>query len=255
MYRFSRAIVRKPGRSLVAGLTEADLGLPDYDRAVIQHQGYVDALRQCGLDVTVLEAREEYPDSVFIEDVAVLTADCAIITRPGAPTRAGEVAGMVEVLQPFYQKIERIEAPGTLEGGDVMQVGRHVFIGLSERTNRAGAEQLIAILKRYGLTGTTVPVAEFLHLKTGVTSFAEGCFVAAGELVESASFSGASVTAVAAGEEPAANCIRINDRVLVPAGYDRTRSLIEAAGVETIAVEISEFTKLDGGLTCLSLRF
>lgn len=255
MYEFTQAIVRRPARSMVAGLTEANLGLPDYDLAVKQHQKYIEALQCCGLNVTILDPEEDYPDSVFIEDVAVLTADCAVITRPGAPSRTGEIAGMESLLQPFFNRIEKIEAPGTLEGGDIMQVGMHLYIGLSHRTNRAGADQLTEIVSAFGMTTTVVAVNDFLHLKTGITSYDEGCFVAAGEFVGSRNIAAEQVIAVPEDEKPAANCLKINGKLIVPSGYEATAAVLTAAGEEIIPVDISEFTKLDGGLTCLSLRF
>lgn len=255
MYEFTQAIVRRPARSMVAGLTEANLGLPDYDLAVKQHQKYIETLQFCGLNVTILDPEEDYPDSVFIEDVAVLTADCAVITRPGAPSRAGEIAGMEPILQPFFKRIEKIEAPGTLEGGDVMQIGKNLYIGLSHRTNREGADQLTDIVSAFGMTTTVVAVKDFLHLKTGITSYGEGCFVAAGEFVGNRDIVAEQVIAVPEDEKPAANCLKINGKLIMPAGYEATAAVLTAAGEEIIPVDISEFTKLDGGLTCLSLRF
>lgn len=255
MYKFNQAIVRRPGKSMIEGITEADQGLPDYSKALRQHQKYIEALVQCGLDVKVLDAVEGYPDSVFIEDVAVLTPHCAIITRPGAPTRTGEIEGMVSVLMTEFQQIEMIESPGTLEGGDVMQIDNHFYIGLSDRTNRAGAGQLIAILECYGMSGSTVPVTEFLHLKTGVTSFAGNQLIAAGEFKDRNEFDRFDIMTVAAEERAAANCIRINDHILMSSGFPETRNMFQSLGEQVIEVDISEFAKLDGGLTCLSLRF
>lgn len=255
MSDFTNAIVRLPGRSVVSGLTEANLGPPDYATTLKQHQEYVAALKNCGLQVQVLEADESYPDSTFVEDVALLTPHCAIITRPAAPSRTGEIAGIRPVLERFYSRIEAIDAPGTLDGGDVMQAGPHYYIGLSARTNTAGAEQLIAILERYGMTGSTLPVTEFLHLKTGVTWVADNTLLAAGEFVSRPEFSSFNVLSVASGEEGAANCIRINDKLLMPAGFPQTRGRLVAAGAQPVELNISEFAKLDAGLTCLSLRF
>ena len=255
MYRFSRAIVRRPGRSLIAGITEANQGIPDYGNALKQHQAYINALVQCGINVEVLDAVEAFPDSVFIEDVAVMTPHCAIITRPGAPTRSGEIEGMRTVLGGYCQQIEEIKAPGTLEGGDVMQINSHYYIGLSARTNRAGAEQLIDILEKYGMSGSTVPLTDFLHFKTGVTSVAENTLIAAGEFVDKNELTDFHKLKVGESEIGAANCICVNDYLLMPAGYPETYKLLSSQGVQIIEIDISEFAKLDGGLTCLSLRF
>ena len=166
---FTRAIVRKPCKNIARGLTAAKLGTPDYEKALIQHSNYVKALRDCGLVVLQMEADENYPDSVFIEDIALLTPHFAVITNPGAPSRRGETAGIREVLQEFYKDIFEIQPPGTLEAGDVMMAGNHYFIGLSERTNRKGAKQLIVFLNKYGLSGSTIALQSLLHLKTGVS--------------------------------------------------------------------------------------
>lgn len=252
---FTKAIVRTPGRSLVSGLSAAKLGTPDYQKALEQHRQYIATLEHCGLDVLVLESDEAYPDSTFVEDVAILTPHCAIITRPAAASRRGETASMLSILEGFYSFIEKIRPPGTLDGGDVMQIEQHFYIGLSERTNRSGADQLIDILKRYGLTGSVVPVTEFLHLKTGITQVAEKTLLAAGEFIAQPEFSDFRILPVTAAENGGANCIRINDKLLIAAGFPETRQQLCDQGVEIIEVDISEFAKLDGGLTCLSLRF
>lgn len=255
MFTFSQAIVKTPGRSMVSGLTKANLGLPDYEMALTQHRDYINALAACGLEVLALDADEGYPDSTFIEDAAVLTQHCAIITRPAAPSRRGEITAISQLLSSLYPRIETITAPGTLDGGDVMHIGSHFFIGLSGRTNREGARQFIAILQRYDLTGTTVPVAEFLHLKTGVTCIANDTLLATGKCAERPEFSGYTVLAVSPEDAGAANCLRINDRILMPAHFPAVRKILTDLGEEVIEVDISEFAKLDGGLTCLSLRF
>lgn len=252
---FTHAIVRTPGRSMVSGITAANLGTPDYKKALTQHRQYTCALQACGLQVQVLEADEDFPDSTFVEDVAVLTPHCAVITRPAAPSRLGEIARIRPVLARHFSRIEQIPAPGTLDGGDVMQVGEHVYIGLSLRTNQAGAEQLITILQRYGMAGSIIPVTEFLHLKTGVTWVGGNRLLAAGEFIERPEFANFDIQPVDVTDAAAANCLRINDSILVPAGFPRVRALLEPLAERVIEIDISEYTKLDGGLTCLSLRF
>lgn len=255
MDHFTKAIVRTPGRSMITGLSKANLGVPDYARALQQHRAYIAALEACGLDVLVLDAEEAFPDSTFVEDTALLTPQCAIISRPAACSRRGETENIRPVLEGFYAQVEKIAAPGTLDGGDVMQVGQHCYIGISSRTNPAGAGQLIAILERHGMSGSTLPVTEFLHLKTGVTCIAEKTLLAAGEFIAREEFSGFRMLPVADGETGGANCIRINGRILMPAGFPQLRQQLAADGTPIIEVDISEFAKLDGGLTCLSLRF
>ena len=153
---FTRAIVKTPGKSMVKGLTTANAGLPDHAKALEQHHAYIQALESCGLQVRTLPADENYPDSTFIEDVALLSNKCAIVTNPGVNSRQGETAAITPVLADYYANIESLESPGTLEAGDVMMTGSHFYIGLSERTNQAGARQLIEILQRYGKTGSMV---------------------------------------------------------------------------------------------------
>ena len=252
---FANAIVKTPGHSLVHGLTEATSGRPDYAKALEQHHHYVAALQSCGLDVLVLDAEEAFPDSTFVEDTAVLIPECAVITRPAAPSRCDEVQTMRPVLERFFSRIEEIKDPGTLEGGDVMQVGRHFFIGLSKRTNRSGAEQLIRILQSYGYTGSTVAVTQFLHLKTGVTCIAHNTLLASGEFIGQVEFLDYRVLQVPETEAGGANGIEINGRVLLPSGYPVVRQMLAERNIDMIEVDISEFAKLDGGLTCLSLRF
>ena len=155
---FKQAITRTPSRSLVNGLTSANLGTPNYDRALEQHRQYVRALASCDVDVITLPASESFPDSVFIEDAALCTPHCAVITRPGADSRRGEAELLVPALRHVYLHVEQIVAPGTLDAGDVMMVGDHYFIGHSSRTNLDGAHQLIAILQRYGMTGSISPL-------------------------------------------------------------------------------------------------
>ena len=252
---FTKAIVRTPGRSMPSGLTNANLGAPVHQKALEQHQQYIAVLESCGLEVLVLSADELYPDSTFVEDVAVLTLHCAVITRPAAPSRAGETESIRPVLERFYSDIIQIEAPGTLDGGDVLQIKNHFYIGLSARTNLDGAEQLIAILGRYGFTGSTVAVTEFLHLKTGVTWVGGSRLLASGEFVVRPEFSDFAILPVEGDSAGAANCIRINNTLLMPAGYPLIRQQLAVIEAEIIEVDISEFAKLDGGLTCLSLRF
>jgi dimethylargininase len=265
MAPFTTALVRTPCRNIVHGLSSAGQGRPDHGRALAQHAAYVEALRGCGLAVIVLEEDEAHPDSVFIEDTAVLSEKAAVITRPGAPSRRGEEKAAALALERFYPKLEAILPPGTLEGGDVMRVGDRFFVGLSGRTNAEGAQQFAEILRKHGHETVQVPLREFLHLKTGVSYLENNRLLACGEFLDRSPegagaaarppFSSFEVIPVPAGEEYAANSLWLNGRVLVPAGFAQTRRAIENKGYETIPVDVSEFRKLDGGLSCLSLRF
>ncbi|MDX2482023.1 MAG: arginine deiminase family protein [Desulfuromusa sp.] len=252
---FTTAIVRRPGRSIVSGLSESSSHLPVYEKALEQHEHYVNALQQCGLDVVILDASEAYPDSVFVEDVAVLTPVCAIVTAPGAEAREGEIREIGPTLAGFFPHIERIVSPGTLEGGDVMQIGNHYYIGLSGRTNLEGARQLIDILEKYGMTGSTIPVHNFLHLKTGVTWVGNNTLLAESRFTMHSDFQQFNMIQVGDDERGAANCICLGDKIIMPAGYPKTRKLLSDTGSEVVEVAISEFARIDGGLTCLSLRF
>lgn len=252
---FSRAIVCTPSTSMIHGLSTANLGPPDYQKALNQHQEYIQALQNCGLVITILDADDNYPDSTFIEDTALLTPECAIITNPGAPSRKGEIEKITNVLHNFYSNVEKINAPGTLEAGDVMMVGTHYYIGLSERTNETGAQQLIKILNRYGLTGSIVKLKKVLHLKTGASYLENNNMVVCGEFIPNPEFQKYNLLKIDSDESYAANCIWVNGNVLLPKGYPKAKQTIENAGYPTIEIEVSEFQKLDGGLSCLSLRF
>lgn len=253
--KFTNAIVRKPGRSLINGLTSANLGLPIYEKAITQHQAYVNALKQCDLEVLELKVDENFPDSTFVEDTVLLTPSCAIITLPGAVSRRGEIVQMKKIIQKYYSTIEEINRPGTLEAGDIMMVGNHFYIGISERTNNVGAEQLIGILKKYGMTGSVVPLKKVLHLKTGLSYLENNVLVASGEFIMYPEFEKFDLIKVPENESAAANCIWVNDTVLFPKGYPKTKQQILDKGYPIIELDISEFAKLDGGLSCLSLRF
>jgi len=251
---FTRAIVRAVPETIDAGITSANLGEPDYERACEQHDRYIGALERCGLGVTELGADERYPDSVFVEDTAVVTDRCAILTNPGAARRRGEVHEVEDVLSGLYENVERIVSPGTLDGGDVLQVGDHFYGGLTRRTNREGAGQLAALLRGYGFDASFVKLRRFLHLKTGVAYLGGDDLLVAGELVTNGEFDDFDKILVSPEEEYCANCIRVGDHVLVAGGCEKTKKKIVERGYDVIELEMSEFQKVDGGLSCLSLR-
>jgi len=253
---FTSAIVRTPAKSIVEGLTESKaLGAPNYEQAIIQHQSYIDSLKMCGLDVTVLEPCEEYPDSTFLEDVALITPSCAIITRPGAYSRRGEVKEIESVLRNRFNNVKVIEAPGTLEGGDVMMVGNHYYIGLSNRTNLEGAKQIIEILNKYGMSGSTISLNKMLHLKTGLSFLENNNLIVCGEFINDSRFDQYNSIEIPESESYAANCIWVNEFVIIPLGYPITKEKIRNVGYTVLETDVSEFQKLDGGLSCLSLRY
>lgn len=252
---FRNAIVLSPSPAIINGLTSSNLGKPVYSLALEQHSKYIETLKQLGLKVRVLPGTDMFPDSTFVEDVAVCTPSCSVITSPGAKSRRGEISGISKVLEEYYSVIEMISLPGTLDAGDVMMVGNHFFIGISSRTNNEGADQLIKILHKYKMTGSKIYINKMLHLKSGVSYLENGNILVCGEFVKIKEFESYNIIKVDEDESYSANSLWINGKVLVPEGFPKTRRKIERSGYETIALNVSEFRKVDGGLSCLSLRF
>jgi dimethylargininase len=255
---FTRAIVRPPGDNFKDGLTNVDLGTPDYELVRRQHQAYCHALEQLGLTLTRLEVDPQHPDSTFVEDTAILTGRCAIIARPGAITRAGEVESIEPVIMKSFSEVRRIEDPGTLDGGDVCEAGEHFFIGMSRRTNEHGAQQLANILQSFAYTATLIDirdVSNILHLKSGLSYVGDNSLVVIDALQDQEAFRGYSLIHVSEGSEYAANCLRANDSTLIPSGFPDFEDQLRKLGYKTVALEMSEFQKMDGGLSCLSLRW
>jgi dimethylargininase len=253
---FKHAIVCIPGENFAQGLTTAQLGAPVYDQVLQQHARYCDALRSCGLALTTLGVDADHPDSTFVEDTAVLTAHSAILTRPGARSREGEVAAIRQAISRFFPSALEIEAPGTVDGGDICEADSHFFLGLSQRTNEEGIRQLAGHLAREGYNSSVIDVRginSILHLKSGVSYIGDHTLVVMEEMAPL--FGGYELIRVAAEESYAANCIRVNERVLVAAGYPRLTAELSARGFHPLELEMSEFRKMDGGLSCLSLRF
>jgi len=256
----TRAIVRPPSSTFAAGLTTAGLGAPSYAVALKQHADYCSALEECGLMITSLEADPAYPDSTFVEDAAVLTGSGAMLTRPGAPSRRGEVQSISQLLRNLLSPsiIQTIQAPGTIDAGDVCEAGDQFFIGISERTNQAGAEQLARWLASFGFTSTFVDIRQestLLHLKSGLAYLGENRLVVTDALARREEIASYEHIRVSPEEEYGANCVRINDYVLIPSECLKLRERLELLGYRTMALDMSEFQKMDGGLSCLSLRF
>ena len=255
---FNRAIVRVPGSNFADGLTSVDLGIPLLDEVLRQHARYCDALRECGLELTVLEPDLRHPDSTFVEDTAILTPQVAIFCRPGASSREGEVAAIRPAVERFYFGTFTIEAPGTLDGGDICEAGSRFFIGLSQRTNTEGARQLTACMNALGYTTSTVDIrgmTTILHLKSGISYVGENTLVVMEEMASNPEFSRFELVQVSAEESYGANCVRVNDCVLVAEGFPNLTRDLEARGFKIMVLNMSEFRKMDGGLSCLSLRF
>lgn len=255
---FTRAIVRPPSSNFADGLTTQELGAPSYELALQQHARYCQALRQCGLELTELPSDPNYPDSTFVEDTAILTPRGAILARPGALSREGEVTAMRTVLQRFYDRLAEITLPGTLDGGDICEAGEHFFIGVSERTNEAGARQLVDFLASLGYTSDLVDihgVQGILHLKSGIASLGDGRLALIDALAEHPAFHGYEIIRLEPQENYAANCVRVNDYVLVASGFPVFQQALQDHGYRPLPLNMSEFQKMDGGLSCLSLRF
>ena len=255
---FRHAIVRPPGPNFADGLTTVNLGTPSFEKALAQHELHCQALAGCGLALTRLPADLRHPDSTFVEDTAVLTPRGAILARPGAESRAGEVVGIEAALAPFFPTFERIVAPGTLDGGDICEAGDHFFIGVSRRTNPEGAQQLARLLAWKGFTSTLIDIREIdsiLHLKSGIAWISERTLVVIEELASDPALAGWDLLRVDPAEAYAANCVRVNEAILVAAGFPRVEKTLKALGLRTIPLDMSEFQKMDGGLSCLSLRF
>jgi dimethylargininase len=258
MEQFEQVIVRTPCENFADGITPGFLGRADAALAKEQHKGYIEALKKCSVKVIVLDEDNDYPDSCFVEDPAIVTDRVVIMTDFCAPSRKGEEQRILSVLTAIYgKKIEWIKAPGTVEGGDICQVGNHFYIGLSRRTNDEGARQLSEILKKYGFTGSTINIRNYktvLHLKTGMSYLGNHTFISLPEIAGDPELKDYTKIIVTPEEGYASNCIRVNDYVLIPKGFNRAIGQVEAAGFKTIPVAMSEFEKQDGGLSCLSLR-
>jgi dimethylargininase len=257
--QFTRAVVRKPGPTFAAGLTTAAAGPPELPKALGQHDRYCEALERCGVSVATVATDDRYPDGTFVEDTAVVAGRMAVVTWPGAPTRQGEIASIEAALALHCDlELHRITAPGTVDGGDICQAGTHFYIGQSNRTNAEGARQLGAILARNGYTSSVIDIRDsgtLLHLKSGIAYLGDNRMLVVPEVPVSADLARHELLQVPAGEDYAANCIRVNDHVLVAAGYPRLAAMLEGLGYPLILLETSEYRKMDGGLSCLSLRF
>ena len=252
---FTHAIARKPGPNFAQGITTAvKESPPNYEILIHQHEEYISTLKSIGIEVTVLAALPDHPDAYFVEDTAVVAAEVAVITNPGAEARKGEEETIAPVLAQ-YRKIEMIRPPGTMDGGDVLQVDKHFFIGVSERTNHEGAGQLSHTLKKYGYTCTIVAVGEGLHFKSSVNSVGKNTLLITEDFSGNAHFEGYDTLIVNNEESYAANTLFVNDHLLVPRGCPDTRKKLEVLGFKIIGLDTSEVRKMDGGLTCMSIRF
>jgi dimethylargininase len=251
---YEYAITRLPAQTFDRGITTAKLGPPSYESVLKQHRAYTEALKSIGLKVIELEPLSEYPDAHFVEDTAVVTSEMAIITNPGAPSRQGEEKSIAAVLAQ-YRPLEHIQAPGTVDGGDVLMIDNHFLIGISQRTNPQGAEQMGRILDRQGKTHATVAVGAALHFKSSVNYAGKNTVLVTPDVAEHEALAAYEKIIIDPKESYAANTLWINDYLLIPRGFPNTKTKLEALGLPIIELDVSEMQKMDGGLTCLSIRF
>lgn len=255
-FRFTNAICKKPTRAAINGLRAVDVGAPDLARFLAHHEAYVEALATAGIDVNVLEGDEDFPDSVFIEDTALCLPQGAIIMRPGAPSRLGETEDIASALEGYYGIIGTVIAPGFIEGGDILVTGKEILVGLSDRTNAEGFRQFSQIVEAWGHKARMLQTPEgVLHFKTDCGLLDGETILATKRLADSGCFEGYRVIEVEEGEEPVANAIRVNDVVFMPEGFPKTAEKVTRAGYTVKLLPNSEAAKLDGGLSCMSLRF
>ncbi|MBU9677437.1 amidinotransferase [Burkholderia multivorans] len=251
--QFTQAIVRRPAPTCGAGLTTAALGAPDYDKTLAQFDAYCDVLSALGVAVTELPPLPALPDAHFVEDVAVVTPEFAVITRPGAPARRGETVH-IEAALAAHRDLLPMRA-GRLDGGDVMLVGKRFCIGLTSRTDAEGIAEFESLVSRYGYSVVAVPVAAGLHLKSVVNALGDDTLLVTEALAAHPAFAGYRRIAIRAEDEYAGNTLRVNGTLITPAGYPRVHDAIAPLGLPLHVIDTSEFRKMDGGLTCLSLRF
>ena len=227
----------------------------DYDRAVLQHSNYCDRLEARGLEVLRLPADEAYPDCCFVEDVALVLDELAILTMPGAPSRRGELAPVAQALRPFRRRIESLELPGTLDGGDVLVLGRLIYAGLTARTNQAGIDALQSIVAPFDYEVVPVSVTGCLHLKSAVTALDAHTLLANRAWFDSSDFHAKDFVDVHAAEPGAANALRVRDEIWAHPGFPRTFERLAKLGYPVVPMDISEFVKAEAALTCKSVIF
>jgi len=255
--RLTRALICRPSPNFADGLTEGVHGVPTYSVAKAQHERYCEELERCGLKLTRLSTDAHHPDGTFVEDTAVITGRGAIITRPGAESRRGEIVSVREALVELTPWLGEIAAPGTVDGGDVCELNGRYLIGISTRTNEDGARQLAMILASNGYESTTIDVRgipELLHLKSGLSALDDGRLVAIEALAARDELRGYPFVRVTRRESYAANCVSINGRVLIARGFPVLEDALVKLRYDVVTLEMSEFRKMDGGLSCLSLR-
>lgn len=253
---FTRAITKKPASTIVDGLRAIDTGAPDLARMLTAHKAYTETLREAGADVINLPASPAYPDSVFVEDTALCLPKGAILMRSGAATRAGEVAEMAPTLRDLYTDVRQITGPATIEGGDILVTAREILVGLSERTDQAGVDQLASLVSDWGYSVRCIEIPrDVLHFKTDCSLLDQDTILSTQRLAASGCFADYNVIYTAPDEDAAANAIRFNRFVIMAAGFPATAKRLRDSGYEVREIDNTQCAKLDGGMSCLSLRF
>ena len=254
---FTHAITRRPSASITRGLRAVDTGTPDLALMQAHHDAYIATLRSTAATVIELPPLEAYPDSVFVEDTALCLPQGAVVMRPGAPSRLGEAAEMAPHLKALYTTVVQVTGKDSfIEGGDILVTETEILVGRSARTNAQGIAELTRLVAPWGHTVREVHTPPgVLHFKTDCSLLDAETILSTTRLSASGCFAGYKVIDVPEGEEAAANTIRFNDLVLMPAGFPRTRDAIAKAGFTVREIGNSECAKLDGGMSCLSLRF
>ncbi|MBT8135623.1 MAG: dimethylargininase [Gammaproteobacteria bacterium] len=235
-------------------LTYVERTTIDFEHADNQHRRYEMALVQAGCGIDRLPPESSQPDSVFVEDTAIVLDELAVVTRPGAPARRDEIKSVAVILG-AYRKLAYIEAPGTLDGGDVVRVGRRLFVGVGHRSNQDGIAQLKRLLKPHGYEVIGVLAENCLHLKSAVTCLGGETLLVNPEWADPAQFRNCSTIAIDAGEPGAANALPVGDCIIYPENYPKTRAILKAHGYKISAIDLSELAKAEGAVTCCSLVF
>lgn len=255
VFDFNSAIVRTPGRSVVNGLTATPGPAPVFETILSEHRSYIAALQSAGVRVTVLEPLESFPDSIFVEDPALVFPRAALLLRPGAPSRRAESAELAPTLTARFPEVLRL-ADGFADGGDILVTPRGLLIGLSARTNDVGAAALRDLLRSIGIAGEIVRVPPgTLHLKTDCSLIDEETILATPELASSGLLAGFRVLILPEEERAAANALRVNEVLFIRSGCPRTQEMLDRHGARVVPLPVSEIGKIDAGLSCMSLRW
>jgi len=252
---YKNAITRKPGINFNQGITTANLGIPDFFKAMAQHAEYVKTLEAAGIVVKNLESDIHFPDGCFVEDTAIVFPEAVIISNPGAISRKEEIKTINKILNTI-KDLYFIDQPGTLEGGDVLKIEKKFYVGISDRTNPEGIRQFAEITKKFGYETFAIKLEGILHLKTGITYLGNNTIIGWPTVINQPEFNVYQKIEISPDELYASNCIRIDeDSLIIPKGFPKTKTILSELRYNVTVLDMSEFEKMDGGLTCLSLLF